>query len=154
MLAAIACLASANSRAPLSWRLVDDFLLTGPCRFTEPDSTRQLQSRDEVVSTAKNILSSCPTERYLLVTQPNLNAGHLRSAAAVPKLHSSLEKSKSTFSVAEVAGLVDVKQLHDYINEACNGKSVLIDELNLTPLTASNNDVLGDNGTESSQYVA
>lgn len=133
---------------------MDDFLLTGPCRFTEPDSTRQLQSRDEVVSTAKNILSSCPTERYLLVTQPNLNAGHLRSAAAVPKLHSSLEKSKSTFSVAEVAGLVDVKQLHDYINEACNGKSVLIDELNLTPLTASNNDVLGDNGTESSQYVA
>ncbi|KXJ93164.1 BIG/ATPase V1 complex, subunit S1 [Microdochium bolleyi] len=135
-----ACCASAQAFSDST-----PFILFSTAKFTEPDSTRQLQSRDEVVSSAKNILSSCPTQRYLLVTQPNLNAGHLRSAAAVPKLHGSIEKSKSSYTVAEVAGLVDIKQLHDYINEACNGKTVLIDELNLTPLSGTNSAALGEN---------
>ncbi|KAH7033314.1 BIG/ATPase V1 complex, subunit S1 [Microdochium trichocladiopsis] len=135
-----ACCASAQAFSDST-----PFILFSTAKFTAPDSTRQLQSSDEVVFSAKNILSSCPTDRYLLVTQPNLNAGHLRNAEAVPKLYSSLQKSKSSFSIAEVAGTVDVKQLYDYINKACDGKPVLVDEVHLTALSSINSATLGEN---------
>lgn len=117
-----------------------------PDRFAEPDSSRQAQSSNQVVSSAKSILSSCPTERYLLVTQPNLNAGHLRDATRVPRLHNALKKAKSSFSIAEVDGHLDVKQLADYINEVCSGKAVVVDEVPLTALPADSNTVLAENG--------
>jgi len=135
-----ACCASAQAFSDST-----SFVLFSTAKFVEPDSSRQTQSSNQVVSSAKNILSSCPTERYLLVTQPNLNAGHLRDATGVPRLRNALKKAKSSFSIAEVDGHLDVKQLADYINEVCSGKAVVVDEVPLTALPADSNTVLAEN---------
>lgn len=108
----------------------------------------QLQSSSQVVATAKDLLKSCPTARYLLVEQPNLNAAHLRSSGAAPNLYRSLEKAESQFSVAEVAGHLDVEELSSYIREACSGKSASVEKVGLEALTATSSfSALNENGT-------
>ncbi|KAI1075228.1 ER protein BIG1 [Whalleya microplaca] len=127
-----ACCASAHAFSDSS-----PFLLFSTSKLSTPASQEQLQSSSQALSSAKQLLSSCPTERYLVISQPNLNAAYLSSKDAVPKLRQSLDKAASRFSVAEVAGELDLKQIANYIREACEGKNPSIDELDLAPIPSA-----------------
>src|SRR5690554_2040428 len=49
-------------------------------RYPDGPIQDQLQTSSQVESTAKDFLSSCPTDRYLVVLQPNLSPDELRGA--------------------------------------------------------------------------
>ncbi|ORY72013.1 BIG/ATPase V1 complex, subunit S1 [Pseudomassariella vexata] len=114
------------------------FLMFSTSKFPEL-SQSQLQTSSSVLDSAKKILSSCPSSRYLVITQPNLNAGHLRSSDAAPKLRQALESTKidGRFSVAEVAGSLDIKELTSYIEKACQGHNPSVDQVVLETIPTS-----------------
>ncbi|RYP88478.1 hypothetical protein DL770_004642 [Monosporascus sp. CRB-9-2] len=123
------------------------FILFSTAKLPEPASLEQLQSSSQVMESAKDLLKSCPTTRYLVVSQPNLNAAHLAAGQAVPNLYQSLQNAESRLSIAEVVGHLDVKELSDYIRESCDGKSASIDVLELEPIaTAQSAKRLKENG--------
>lgn len=106
-------------------------------RLSESTSHGQLQSSSKVLESTKQLLSSCPTNHYLFVSQPNLNAGHLSSKTAVPKLTDSLSHATSSYSVAEVAGEFDVKAIAAYIRETCDLPRSAVDVIELSPVPSS-----------------
>ncbi|KAK8017668.1 hypothetical protein PG993_013994 [Apiospora rasikravindrae] len=140
--AAVAALCCAEAQA---FSNTSPFLLFSTSKLS--DSTTkdqaQIQSSASVTKLASDILSTCPTERYLLVTQPNLHASHLRSSSSAPRLQHTLQSAQvaSRVSVAEVAGALDTKALAKLIKEAC-GKKASVDEVALEaiPTTASSAD--------------
>ncbi|KAI5924756.1 BIG/ATPase V1 complex, subunit S1 [Camillea tinctor] len=112
----------------------------------------QLQSSAQVLSSTKQLLSSCPTDRYVLVSQPGLNAArHLRSRDAVPRLSSALDAAATRYSVAEVVDDVDsdlVRSVARYIRETCGVPASAIDEIELSAVDGAktlqeNDDELG-----------
>ncbi|CAJ2507874.1 Uu.00g090600.m01.CDS01 [Anthostomella pinea] len=115
------------------------FILFSTAKLSKPASQdQQLQSSSQVLESTKQLLSSCPTDRYLLVSQPNLNAAtHLSSKASVPRLTGALDRAESSYSIAEVAGELDLKQIAAYIRETCDVKSSAIDEIYLSTLPTS-----------------
>lgn len=117
----------------------------------------QIQSSASVTKLATDILSSCPTDRYLIVTQPNLHASHLRSAASAPRLQHTLKSAQvvSSVSVAEVAGALDVKSLSKLIKESCGSKKASVDEVTLETIpTTSSDEVLKENDDDLAVVLA
>ncbi|TGJ86156.1 hypothetical protein E0Z10_g2573 [Xylaria hypoxylon] len=113
------------------------FILFSTAKLSKPTSQDQLQSSSKVLESTKQLLSSCPTNRYLFISQPNLNAGHLSSKAAVPKLSDTLSHAASSYSVAEVAGELDVRSIAAYIRETCELPASAINVIELLPLPSS-----------------
>ncbi|KAI0123126.1 BIG/ATPase V1 complex, subunit S1 [Xylariales sp. AK1849] len=115
------------------------FLMFSTSKFaSSPD---ELRSSEAVHSVTTDILSSCPTERYLLVSQPNLNIQHLASSTAAPKLQNALTSSaiQGRLSISEMSGTVDLNSVSSFLRESCQstGKTPSIDVLALDPLPAS-----------------
>ncbi|KAI0600507.1 BIG/ATPase V1 complex, subunit S1 [Biscogniauxia sp. FL1348] len=117
------------------------------------EQQQQLQSSAHVLSSTKQILSSCPTDRYVLVSQPGLNAArHLRSPDAVPRLSTALDAAASRYTVAEVVGNDDdglnLRHIAQYIRETCGVPASAVDEIELSPIDGAktlrkNDDELG-----------
>ncbi|KAI4599934.1 hypothetical protein KJ359_001670 [Pestalotiopsis sp. 9143b] len=93
----------------------------------------ELQANQSVLKAASDFLSSCPTEHYLLVSQPNLNIEHLNSKTAAPKLQAALSSSKvqGRMTVSEMSGVVDLQQVSSSIRENCKaaGKTPSVDSM-------------------------
>ncbi|KAI1490327.1 BIG/ATPase V1 complex, subunit S1 [Biscogniauxia mediterranea] len=123
-----------------------------PSANLEQQQQPQLQSSAQVLSSTKQLLSSCPTDRYVLVSQPGLNAArHLRSRDAVPRLRTALDAAASRYTVAEVVddddGL-DLRLVAQYIRETCGVPASAVDEIELSPVDGAktlreNDDELG-----------
>ncbi|KAI0977342.1 ER protein BIG1 [Xylaria arbuscula] len=113
------------------------FILFSTAKLSKPTSQDQLQSSSRVLESTKKLLSSCPTNRYLFISQPNLNAAHLSSSAAVPKLSESLGNAASSYSIAEVAGELDVRSIAAYIQEACELPRSSVSVVELLPVPSS-----------------
>ncbi|KAI1319878.1 BIG1-domain-containing protein [Xylariaceae sp. FL0255] len=106
-------------------------------KLTQPPNQSQLQSSSKVLASTKELLSSCPTDHYLLVSQPNLNAAHLSSKVAVPKLSESLDSATSSYSIAEVLGAeLNLKSIGAYIRDTCGLPGYAVDEVELTAVPA------------------
>ncbi|KAI0446591.1 ER protein BIG1 [Xylaria telfairii] len=116
------------------------FILFSTAKLTDSISKDQLQSSSKVLEATKKLLASCPTNHYLLVSQPNLNAAHLSSKAAVPKLSDSLSHAASSYSIAEVAGELDVRSVAAYIRETCELPRSAVDVIELSPVPSSTAD--------------
>ncbi|KAI1115848.1 ER protein BIG1 [Nemania sp. NC0429] len=113
------------------------FILFSTVKLSRSIPQDQLQSSSSVLASTKQLLESCPTNHYLVVSQPNLNAAHLSSKAAVPKLADSLSRAASSYSVAEVAGELDVKSIANYIREKCELPRSAVDVIELSPVPSS-----------------
>ncbi|KAI1180956.1 ER protein BIG1 [Nemania sp. FL0916] len=113
------------------------FILFSTAKLSNPLSADQLQSSSRIFESTKQLLSSCPTSHYLFVSQPNLNAEHLRSKASVPKLSDSLSHATSSYSVAEVAGELDVRSIATYIRETCDLPLAAVDVIELSPVPSA-----------------
>ncbi|KAI0397263.1 BIG1-domain-containing protein [Xylariaceae sp. FL0594] len=110
------------------------FILFSTAKLSKPATQDQLQSSSRVIESAKKLLSSCPTDHYLLVSQPNLNAAHLSSPATVPNLSKSLNQAASSYSIAEVAGDVDLKSIAAYIQEKCGLPRSAVEQIAFAPV--------------------
>ncbi|KAK4250317.1 BIG/ATPase V1 complex, subunit S1 [Corynascus novoguineensis] len=144
------------------------FILFSTAKLSTPSSTPQLQTASQVFTTAKSLLSSCPTSRYVLISQPNLHAADIRDGSGIdsnscrmPSLCRAAESGnkKSSWDVAEVIGQLSGKALEEYINGACEGRNeeVSVQRFELRHLPAASakagedkerQEILGDNDYE------
>ncbi|KAL7625442.1 hypothetical protein AAE478_004662 [Parahypoxylon ruwenzoriense] len=136
---AAAALAACYASSVQAFSDSSPFILFSTAKLETPASYDQIQSGLEIQTSARRLLASCPTDRYLIVSQPNINAAHLSAKDAVPRLRSSLGKAQTRYTVAEVAGQLDMKEIAAYIRTACEGRArPYIEEVDLAPLPPAN----------------
>ncbi|KAK3297458.1 BIG/ATPase V1 complex, subunit S1 [Chaetomium fimeti] len=138
------------------------FVLLSTAKLSTPPSTSQLQTASHVLSTAKSLLASCPTKRYLLVSQPNMHAADIREgdgsdACRMPNLCRAAGRDDvNSWAVAETIGRVSGQPLEEYIAQTC-GEGVSVQRVGLKQLPAASDragaegareEVLGDNDHE------
>jgi hypothetical protein len=139
-------------------------VLTCHPRLSGSPKSDQLQSSDQVLSYAKEALSSCPTSRYVVVSQPNIHAADIRgpSGCNMPRLCRAIssEKIRGRFSVAEVIGQIDGKPLANHIRAACQakGKQVTVSPISLEQLPSRmdqrrRSEFVADQGTRDVQLL-
>ncbi|KAK5993174.1 hypothetical protein PT974_06602 [Cladobotryum mycophilum] len=110
--------------------------------FPNALNANQIQSSSQVLKYTKDILSECPTDRYLVVSQPGLRAADLRhpNDCALPHFCRAVQDSRvrGKYTVSEVIGELTDAGLSDHIKTACakKGKTVKVDELRLASLSA------------------
>ncbi|OHE95905.1 ER protein BIG1 [Colletotrichum orchidophilum] len=115
------------------------FIMLSTAEFAKSNPA-QLQTQSQVFKTVQDLLSSCPTDRYLLVSQPNVNAADIRNPdngdCQSPNLCRAIsdKDARGVYSVAEVVGEVPIGKLAGYIKASCAGKIVEIEEVRLTAL--------------------
>ncbi|KAI1776099.1 BIG1-domain-containing protein [Hypoxylon cercidicola] len=126
-----ACCASAQAFSDTS-----PFIMWSTAKLESPPTSDQLQSNGEVHTSIEKLLADCPTERYLIVSQPNVHASDLLPNDVASNLDRSVRKAQSMYTVAEVAGQLDTKTVSAYIRRAC--EKPFIDELELTALPSAN----------------
>jgi hypothetical protein len=107
-----------------------------------------------VLRHTKEILATCPTDRYLVVTQPGVHAADLRGAGgcSMPHLCQAVEDSRvrSRYTVSEVVGDVTNAGMAEYIKAACakKNKAVTVEEVGLASLSSQDRaGTLSENGT-------
>ncbi|WYZ38929.1 hypothetical protein EsH8_III_000843 [Colletotrichum jinshuiense] len=121
------------------------FVMLSTTEFAQSSSNpAQLQTESQVLKSVQDLLSSCPTDRYLLVSQPNVNAADIRGPdgndCKATNLCSAISGNgvRGVYSVAEVVGEVAVDKLAEYIKTACADKgkaeTVRIEQTKLAPL--------------------
>ncbi|GAB1314414.1 hypothetical protein MFIFM68171_04624 [Madurella fahalii] len=132
--------------------------------------SQQLQTNVQVLASAKQLLASCPTERYVLVSQPGVHAVDIRGdgkgdddeggGCRMPRLCGAVQREGVTaFSVAEVIGQVSAGPLTEYIQSVCadqrGGRKAHVDRVELKHLPAvsvregqARKEVLRDNDYE------
>ncbi|KAK0652222.1 BIG/ATPase V1 complex, subunit S1 [Cercophora newfieldiana] len=136
------------------------FILFSTAKLVSSPNDAQLQTSTKVIAAAQEILSSCPTQHYIFVSQPNIHAADIRdrsSGCRLPNLCSAMASKtiRGRFDVAEVIGQVSSKPLAEYVLEACTKKGVVaqVDRVELAHLpslkeTAKRAEILGDNDHE------
>ncbi|KAL2129372.1 hypothetical protein VTI74DRAFT_7890 [Chaetomium olivicolor] len=135
----------------------------------DPSSTTQLQTASQVLTNLKSLLASCPTSRYILVSQPNMHASDLRDELDGHKCHmpnlcavqqqpgSDGNRKTTGWAVAEVVGQVSGRPIEAYVKQVCGekGREARIERVELRHLpavsekgSAGREEVLGDNDHE------
>ncbi|PFH61957.1 hypothetical protein XA68_15719 [Ophiocordyceps unilateralis] len=136
--AALGVLALSCSAAALR----DSFplLLLSTAKFHDAANRYQYQTSAEALNHAREVLATCPTDRYLIATQPGIHASDFRQpdGCAMPRLCRAAARPRiqSKFSVAEVVGNIEYPGFTQYIESECakKGKAVIVDEVHLPPL--------------------
>ncbi|KAG7289097.1 hypothetical protein NEMBOFW57_005460 [Staphylotrichum longicolle] len=112
------------------------FILFSTAKLPSHASEQQLQTSAQVLTTAKALLASCPTRRYILVSQPNMHAADVRASSSsgcggsgMPNLCRAVHDGPKdggggVWAVAEVIGQVSGKPIGEYVREACARKGV------------------------------
>jgi hypothetical protein len=77
------------------------------------------------------MLSSCPSDAYIIVTQPAVSARDFGSRSAAPHLRNALNGTdgplKTSIVVPEVYGLVDALSVISLLGEKCGTRLVSAD---------------------------
>lgn len=140
-------------------------MLTSPTvRLSIPaGETSQLQSTSRALHTTHDILASCPTSRYVLISQPNVHASDLRNPQSgvchSANLCSAVDGKavQGRYDVAEVIGDdISLDGLSNYIKAACaeQGKKdgLTVEEHRLEALPAQKGEAravkLAENGAQ------
>jgi hypothetical protein len=76
-------------------------------------------------------LSSCPTETYIIISQPGVSATDYSPPLAAPHLRHLLNKTEKTVSVTvaipEVAGDIDAHAITRYLEDKCKAEILKAD---------------------------
>lgn len=102
-----------------------------------------MQTSPVVLKSTKDFLSSCPTDTYLIATQPGLNAADFQSPNgwAMPSLHRTAtqdKRIKGRYVVSEVVGKLPEFDIAAFVRSSCEkiGKHATVTELALQPLSS------------------
>ncbi|KAH0493735.1 hypothetical protein TgHK011_000388 [Trichoderma gracile] len=146
------------------------WILLSTSPFAKAPSADQIQTSSSVLGFTRDALSTCPTDRYLIVSQPGLNAEDIRrsNGCAMPHLCQAVDdkRIKGRAIVSEVVGDVADADLSDYIKSVCakEKKTVTVDQVQLPPLSledragawVANDDILAhslDKATAGDSYT-
>ncbi|KAL6819328.1 BIG/ATPase V1 complex, subunit S1 [Trichoderma sp. SZMC 28015] len=146
------------------------WILLSTSPFAKAPSADSIQTSSSVLGFTKDALSTCPTDRYLIVSQPGLNTQDIRrsSGCVMPHLCKVVddERIKGKSIVNEVVGNLEDAHLSEYIKSACakQGKTATVEEIHLAPLSwedraaafAANDDKLAqglEKATEGDSYT-
>ncbi len=107
------------------------------------------------MKSAERILRECPTDRYVIATQPGMNAADLRHRHGwdMPTLYRAAvldPRVRAKYIVSEVVGDFSDVKLSDFIKSSCSkkGKDVVVQEVSLPQLPQENRaTALKENGT-------
>ncbi|KAH7263904.1 hypothetical protein B0J15DRAFT_463830 [Fusarium solani] len=118
-----------------SWPLV----MFSTSEFPDAPSSNQVQTRSQAIEQVNDILSTCPTDNYLLVIHKDVNAADLRRPQTMPYLHLEMESKDihGKFIVPEVVGeSINKKDIEDYVSTACSqqGKDAVFQTVELKSL--------------------
>ncbi|KAK7397665.1 hypothetical protein QQX98_012964 [Neonectria punicea] len=124
-------------------------ILLSTSAFPDASTSNQIRTSSSAIEEAKNILSACPSDRYLFVSQPGINSAELASSAcAMPHLCRAVDDSRihGKFIVSEVVGHLTKAGLENFVTTACEQKNkhVIVEELSLPPLTSNRAGSLAD----------
>ncbi|KAJ5743935.1 hypothetical protein N7533_008805 [Penicillium manginii] len=114
---------------------VDAFRDTSPFFLA---STSELLANSAYIKTSASLfddlsssLSSCPSDYYVVVHQPGVHSSDFSTRKSAPRLGAKMmgkDKSiRSQMSVNEVAGLLDVKEIKNILQEKCKAETTAID---------------------------
>ena len=92
-------------------------------------SSRQLQGQEDVVNASLSFLDTCPSDTYLIVSQPGVRADDLSRSKAVPHLRKMMSNNavRTKFSVSEVSGVLHPDQLGRPIASKCGTLEMQLD---------------------------
>jgi|HubBroStandDraft_4_1064222.scaffolds.fasta_scaffold371074_1 hypothetical protein len=101
-------------------------------------SSRQLQSAANVLRITKEFLSGCPSDIYVIISQPNLNVADFSSSTALPRLQRFVSRNsvKTKIRVSEVIGELSTRDLEDYLESHCGATVIEADQLSTSTLEA------------------
>jgi hypothetical protein len=101
-------------------------------------SSRQLRSAANVLRITKEFLSGCPSDIYVILSQPNLNVADFSSSTALPRLQRFVSRSsvKTKIQVSEVIGELSTRDLEDYLKSHCGAAVIEADQISIINLEA------------------
>lgn len=109
----------------------------------ETPSANKIQTSSEAIKFTKDFLAGCPTDRYLIVTQPGINAADFwtQDGCAMPHLCKAVKDArvKGKYTAAEVVGDVTSAGFVQHIKSSCNKKGKVV-KINAQPLQSLSGD--------------
>ncbi|KAL2010031.1 hypothetical protein VTN00DRAFT_5838 [Thermoascus crustaceus] len=114
---------------------VEAFRDTSPFFFA---STSEISTSSSGIKTATSLLddvasklSACPTDYYVIASQPGVHATDFSTRKSAPRLRERVlgrdAAIRSNFTVAEVAGVLDSKYIQDTLKKKCSVETTDID---------------------------
>ncbi|KAF5025135.1 hypothetical protein F66182_2775 [Fusarium sp. NRRL 66182] len=98
------------------------FVMFSTSQFSDAPSNNHVQTRDQALEQVKDLLTSCPTDNYVLIAQEGANVADIRQPKAMPNLHNAIARKEiqGKFIIPEVVGeSIDADAIQDYIQTAC-----------------------------------
>ncbi|KAG6003874.1 hypothetical protein E4U21_001622 [Claviceps maximensis] len=127
------------------------WVLLSTAKIEQPQNVNQLQKGSEVISFTEKFLAECPTDQYLIITQPGINAADFwtRDGCAMPHLCQAVKDSRvqGKYTVSEVVGDVTASGFVHHIKASCGkkGKEAKIIERPLESLSGDRDQSLSTN---------
>ncbi|ETN38451.1 uncharacterized protein HMPREF1541_06486 [Cyphellophora europaea CBS 101466] len=95
-------------------------------------SANKLSSGEAITSDISSTLSHCPSDHYVLISQPGVSAGDYASRKTTPALAQRLSAKhqsniRSSVSVSEVVGEVDVSRWEQTLERECGAEVLHVD---------------------------
>ncbi|KAI9742673.1 MAG: hypothetical protein M1818_003814 [Claussenomyces sp. TS43310] len=89
-------------------------------------SNKRLHPATSVLQDTKEFLATCPSDTYIIISQPNANVDDFSTSRTVPFLRRAMTNDdvETAFSVAEVSGQLQAEDLRDYIKTTCKAMTV------------------------------
>jgi hypothetical protein len=90
----------------------------------------QLASSSALTAQVSQALLSCPSDTYIIISQPGVSASDFSAGESSPNLRQYLNKTAGvaeTWTVAEVAGVLDAKSIEKQVEEKCKADVLRID---------------------------
>ncbi|KAJ5717454.1 BIG/ATPase V1 complex subunit S1 [Penicillium malachiteum] len=94
-------------------------------------NSAHIKSSASVYDEISSALSTCPSDYYVVVSQPGVHSSDFSTRKSAPRLGAKMlgkDKSiRSKMSVNEVAGLLEVKQIKNLLVDNCKAQTTAID---------------------------
>jgi len=107
------------------------FFLFSTSRLSDPFVAHsQLASSSHVTEQVSKALSSCPSDTYIVISQPGVAASDYTVGTSSPNLRHYLNKTngvQETWVIPEVAGVLDARSIEKQVEEQCQADVLRID---------------------------
>lgn len=91
----------------------------------------QLKSATTLLDDLSTKLSTCPSEYYVIASQPGVHSTDFTTAKTAPRLGAKMtgkdKAIRSTMSINEVAGILEAKHIRDILEAKCGAQTTVID---------------------------
>ncbi|CEN61643.1 hypothetical protein ASPCAL08295 [Aspergillus calidoustus] len=94
-------------------------------------ASAQLKSATSLLDDLSTTLSTCPTDYYVIASQPGVHATDFSARKSAPRLAAKLtgqdETIRSATIINEVAGILETKQIRSILESGCGAQTTVID---------------------------